>query len=66
MTPRPLDLGPITTLTNLGKMPYFRMTFAWVLFALLLIAIFWLTQVGFDGVKSQLSLMVDWFTHLYR
>ena len=44
MTPRPLDLGPITTLSNLGKIPYFRMTLVWTLFALLLIAIFWLTH----------------------
>ena len=28
MTPRPLDLGPITTLTNLGRLPYFRMVLA--------------------------------------
>ena len=40
MTPRPLDLGPITTLTNLGRMPYFRMGLAWTLFALLLVGIF--------------------------
>ncbi len=44
MTPRPLDLGPITTLTNLGKMPYVRMAVAWGLFALLLVAIFMLTH----------------------
>jgi hypothetical protein len=44
MTPRPLDLGPITTLTNLGKLPYTRMIFAWTLFALLLIALFWMTH----------------------
>jgi hypothetical protein len=44
MTPRPLDLGPITTLSNLGKFPYVRMALAWILFALLLIAIFWLTH----------------------
>jgi len=44
MTPRPLDLGPITTLTNLGKYPYVRMAMAWLLFALLLIAIFWVTH----------------------
>ena len=66
MTPRPLDLGPIAKLTNLGQTPYFRMILVWTVFALLLIAIFWLTHVGFDEVKSQLSLMVDWFTHLYR
>jgi hypothetical protein len=44
MTPRPLDLGPITTLTNLGRLPYLKMTLAWTLFALLLVAIFILTH----------------------
>jgi hypothetical protein len=44
MTPRPLDLGPITTLTNLGRMPYFRMGLAWTIFALLLIGIFIVTH----------------------
>ena len=45
MTPRPLDLGPITTLGNLGRMPYFRMIFAWSLFALLLVGVFLLTHM---------------------
>lgn len=44
MTPRPLDLGPITTLTNLGRFPYFRMALVWALFALLLVAVFILTR----------------------
>ena len=44
MTPRPLDLGPITTLTNFGRLPYVRMVLVWTFFALLLIAIFWLTH----------------------
>ncbi len=44
MAPRPFDLGPIATLSNLGKIPYFRMIFIWTLFALLLIAIFLLTH----------------------
>ncbi len=44
MTPRPFDLGPITTLTNLGKLPYLKMVLAWTLFALLLVAIFFLTH----------------------
>jgi hypothetical protein len=61
MTPRPLDLGPITTLTNLGRLPYFRMTLAWALFALLLIAIFWLTHGGFEQVNARLLLLFDWF-----
>ena len=44
MTPRPLDLGPITTLTNFGRLPYVRMVLVWTFFALVLIAIFWLTH----------------------
>jgi hypothetical protein len=44
MTPRPFDLGPITTLTNLGRIPYLRMALSWTLFALLLIIIFILTH----------------------
>ena len=44
MVPRPLDLGPITVLTNLGKVPYVRMVLAWAGFALLLIVIFYLTH----------------------
>jgi hypothetical protein len=61
MTPRPLDLGPITRLTNLGRLPYFRMALVWMLCALLLIAVFWLTHGGLDQVQSQFFLLMDWF-----
>ena len=44
MTPRPFDLGPITTLTNLGRIPYLKMALAWMLFMLLLVAIFHFTH----------------------
>ena len=44
MTPRPLDLGPIATLTNFGKIPYLKMVVSWLVFALLLIAIFHFTH----------------------
>ena len=54
MTPSPLDLGPITTLTNLGKLPYVRMTLSWTAFVLLLVAIFWLTHGGFEQ-------LIGWF-----
>jgi hypothetical protein len=54
MAPRPLDLGPITTLTNLGKFPYVRMALVWTTYGLLLVAIFWLTHGGFQKV-------MDWF-----
>ena len=45
MAPRPLDLGPITTLTNLGRLPYARMDAVWMLFALLLTGVFSPTRV---------------------
>jgi hypothetical protein len=61
MAPRPLDLGPITTLTNLGKLPYVRMVMVWASFALLLVAIFWLTHGGFEQVKNRFGLLMDWF-----
>ena len=61
MTPRPLDLGPITKLTNFGKLPYVRMALAWTLFALLLILIFWLTHSGFSQMEKRLLLLIDWF-----
>jgi hypothetical protein len=63
MAPRPLDLGPITTLTNLGRLPYFRMTLIWILFALLLYGIFWLTHGGLDGLKTSLS---EWLSQLHH
>jgi hypothetical protein len=54
MTPRPLDLGPIATLTNLGRLPYLRMAVVWMLFSLLLVAVFWLTHVGWHRAKAEL------------
>jgi len=44
MTPRPLDLGPITTLTNLGRMPFKQMLVVWIAFLAVLGIIFWLTR----------------------
>jgi hypothetical protein len=61
MTPRPLDLGPIMTLTSLGRMPYFRMVLVWTLFALLLVVVFWLTHGGFGQLQSRWWLLIDWF-----
>jgi hypothetical protein len=44
MTPRPLDLGPITTLTHLSHLPFVKMTMSWLLFGLLLVLLFDLTH----------------------
>jgi hypothetical protein len=44
MTPRPLDLGPITALTQWSHLPFFKMAASWVLFGLLLILLFYVTH----------------------
>lgn len=44
MTPRPLDLLPITTLSNLGKVPFEKMVIIWVAFLLVLGFLFWVTH----------------------
>jgi hypothetical protein len=45
MAPRPLDLGPIATLTNLSRLPYKKMVTVWLAFALLLVVVFVLTHL---------------------
>lgn len=44
MTPRPFDLGPLTTLQNFSRLPYLRMILVWTLFVLLFVLIFRLTH----------------------
>ncbi len=44
MTPRPFDLGPLTTLNNLGNIPYIRIVLVWVIIVLLFVLIFKLTH----------------------
>ena len=66
MAPRSLDLGPITTLTNLGRLPYLRMALVWTLFAAVLIGAFWLTHGGLEQMNTRLSSVVNWFTQIYR
>jgi hypothetical protein len=44
MTPRQLDLGPIATLTQIGRLPYFKIAGIWLLFGMLLILLFYLTH----------------------
>jgi hypothetical protein len=40
MSPRPIDLGPIAALTNLGNFGYFRAIVLWSAFAWLLVVLF--------------------------
>jgi len=44
MAPRPLDLGPITTITNFGRLPFKKMAVTWFIFGAALVLIFWLTR----------------------
>lgn len=44
MAPRPLDLGPITTVTNFARLPYRKMALIWIIFALMLVVVFILTH----------------------
>jgi hypothetical protein len=44
MTPRPLDLGPIATLTHWSRLPYAKMAVSWALFGALLILLFYITH----------------------
>jgi hypothetical protein len=44
MTPRPLHLGPITTLNSIAKVRYTKMIGIWLLFAALLVAFFIFTH----------------------
>jgi len=48
MSPRPLHLGPITTLGQITRMPYARMLTIWIAFALLLVLLFRLTHPGHE------------------
>jgi hypothetical protein len=61
MAPRPLDLGPITTLTNLGNIPYLRLVLICAGYGLLLAIIFWLTHGGLEQVQNQFMLLLEWF-----
>jgi len=44
MKPRPMDLGPITTLTKLSNLPYFRFVLLWLVLAVVFVFIFQLTH----------------------
>ena len=48
MAPRPLDLGPLTTLTNIAQWPYGKMFFVWMVIALFLVIVFIVTHFRFQ------------------
>jgi hypothetical protein len=61
MTPRQLDLGALSKLTRFGSIPFVRIAIVWAGYALLVVAIFWLTHGGFEIVKTQFQLLLEWF-----
>jgi hypothetical protein len=44
MAPRPLDLGPIATLSNINMRPFRKMIFVWLMLVLLFVALFVVTH----------------------
>jgi len=44
MTPRPLDLGPITTITGIREVKFSKMISIWIISAIILVAVFWWTH----------------------
>ena len=63
MAPRPLDLGPISTLTNLGRIPYVRFVLIWTGYALILVGLFWITHLG-DSASSFWERCVNAYHYL--
>jgi len=60
MAPRPLDLGPIATLTNLSLLPFRKMIFVWLTLVLLFVLLFLVTH-NFD-----LNGILSWARHLFH
>ena len=58
MAPRPLDLGPITTLTTLSQMPFRKMISVWLFFALLFVIVFVATH-NLDAIR-------EFFARIFR
>lgn len=44
MNPRPLDLGPMETITLWTRLPYVKMAASWIAFGLILVGIFYFTH----------------------
>lgn len=59
MAPRPLDLGPIATLSNLSALPFRKMIFFWIAIALLFVALFLVTHNS-QQFQDALNEFVSW------
>lgn len=65
MAPRPLDLGPITTLTNLSTLPFRKMIFVWLTLALLFVALFVITH-NLEDFEHVLNEFAIWVRNLFH
>jgi len=65
MIPRPLDLGPITRLTNFGRLPYVRMVLVWLGYGLLLLGVFVIIHNDiWQEVLDRINGVISWFKML--
>jgi hypothetical protein len=63
MAPRPLDLGPMATLSNLSMLPFRKMIFAWLVLMLLFVALFVVTHNS-EQNEHLLNQFVTWLRNL--
>jgi hypothetical protein len=65
MAPRPLDLGPIATLSNLSTLPFRKMIVAWLLLMMLFVALFVVTHNS-EQNQHLLKASMDWVRNLFH
>jgi hypothetical protein len=65
MAPRPLDLGPIATLSNLSMLPFRKMIFVWLLLMLLFVVLFVVTHNS-EQNQHLLKAFLDWLRNLFH
>jgi hypothetical protein len=65
MAPRPLDLGPMASLSNLSMLPFRKMIFAWFLLMLLFVALFVVTHNS-EQNKHLLDEFLTWLRNLFH
>jgi hypothetical protein len=65
MAPRPLDLGPIATLSNLSMLPFRKMIFVWIALVLLFVGLFFATH-NFEEVQRVLNDLVSWARNFFH
>jgi hypothetical protein len=65
MAPRPLDLGPMASLSNLSMLPFRKMIFVWLLLMLLFVALFVLTHNS-EQNQHLLNQFLSWVRDLFH